>query len=133
MSAELAIRAAMLAALAADGAIGALLNGVYDGTPVKASEPYAVIGDCTGSDWGTKDADGREVRVALSLYDRQETRARLAQMMRLADGVVRGMSGIADGWRIAGVALLRSRTMKARDQGWSCVVDYRVRVLRDQG
>ncbi|MGV3769587.1 MAG: tail completion protein gp17 [Sphingobium phenoxybenzoativorans] len=130
MSAELAVRAAMLAALAEDAALGALLNGVYDGAPVKASPPYAVVGECLGSDWGTKDADGRELRMTLSLFDAQETPARLAAAMRLADGVVRGMSGVVDGaWRIGTVALLRSRTVKGRDRGWSCVMDYRVRVL----
>ncbi|HEX7781780.1 MAG TPA: DUF3168 domain-containing protein [Sphingobium sp.] len=129
MSAELAVRAAMLAALAGDGALGALLNGVYDGTPVKATPPSAVVGECIGSDWGVKDADGREVRVSLSLFDVQETPGRLAEMMVLADGAVRGMSGLVDGWRIAGVVFLRSRTAKGRDRGWSCVMDYRVRVL----
>jgi hypothetical protein len=129
MSAELAVRAAMLAALTGDGALSALLNGVYDGTPVKATPPHAIVGECLGGDWGVKDADGREVRVALSLFDVQETPARLAEMMLLADRDVRGMSGLVDGWRIAGVAFLRSRTVKGRDRGWSCVMDYRVRVL----
>lgn len=131
MSAELAVRAAMLEALGGDAALGDLLNGVYDGTPVKGSEPYAVVGEAIGGDWGVKDADGREVRVSLSLFDLQETPARLAQAMRLSHAAVRSMTGVVDGWRIAGVALIRSRTAKGRDRGWSSVTDYRVRVLRE--
>jgi hypothetical protein len=135
MSAEWAVRAAMLAALNGNAALGSLLNGIYDGPPVKASAPYALIGDGIGSDWGTKDADGCEVRITLSLFDKMETPARLAQIMGRADAVVRGLHGPVDGgaegWRIVGVALIRSRTARAADQGWSSVIDYRMRVLRE--
>jgi hypothetical protein len=135
MSAELAVRAAVLSALRGDAALMGLTNGMYDGPPVKASEPYALVGEAIGSDWGTKDAEGREVRIALSLFDRQETPVRLGEMMGLAHAAVRAMGGMADGWRIAGVALVRSRTAGARepgrDGGWSAVADYRVRVMRE--
>jgi hypothetical protein len=130
MSAELAVRGAVLAALNGDPTLGALVNGVYDGPPVKASEPHVVVGECAGSEWGTKDAAGREVRVSVSLYDRQEASARLAQMTARADALILNLSGAsADGWRIATVVLIRSRTARARDRGWACVVDYRLRAL----
>lgn len=131
MSAELAVRGAVLAALQGNGALSALTNGIYDGPPVKASEPHVVLAECLGSDWGTKDADGREVRLSVALHDRAETPARLAEMMALTHGAVTGLAGLAGDWRVASVALVRSRTARARDQGWSAVVDYRVRVLGD--
>lgn len=94
MSAEIAVRAAVLAALRGDAALMAIVNGVYDGPPVKASEPYALVGDGAGSDWGTKDADGREVRIAINLFDRQETPVRLGEIMALSHGVMRGFGAL---------------------------------------
>lgn len=130
MMAEGAIRVAVLAALRGDAALMALLNGAWDGTPVKASVPYAVVGETLGSDWGTKDAEGREVRIGVTLYDRGETPARLAQALALADAAVRTIDGLVDGWEVAGVAFLRSRLVKGRDLGWTGLLDYRVRMLR---
>lgn len=131
MSAEMAVRAAVLAAIRGNAALMDILNGAYDGPPVKASEPYAVVGEGIGGDWGTKDRAGCELRLSLSILDRMETPARLAEAMRLADAAVRGVGGVVDGWRIGSVVLIRSRTVRARDQGWSCVMDYRFRVLAE--
>lgn len=133
MSAELAIRAAMLAALKGDAALMAVLNGAYDGmpegAPVRLSAPYAVVGESLASDWGTKDGDGREVRIGLTLADRGDTSERLAQMLERADAVVRGMAGPVAGWSV-NIAFLRSRVIRARDQEWRAMLDYRVRMLR---
>lgn len=130
MSGELAVRAAALEALRGEGALMAGLNGLYDGTPAQAAAPYAVLGESLASDWGTKDGAGLEVRLGLSLFDREETPARLAGLVGLADEVMAGLSGTADDWRIGNVAFLRSRTVKARGEGWTVTLDYRVRVFR---
>ncbi|WP_156420692.1 tail completion protein gp17, partial [Sphingopyxis sp. HXXIV] len=66
-SAEAAVRARALGVLADDAVLAGLVHGVFDGVPARASAPYASIGGAEGSDWGTKDAAGREVRVMLAL------------------------------------------------------------------
>ena len=57
MSAELAVRAAVIAALRADAMLMAGLNGLYDGEPVRASAPYGHVGDCIGTEWGGTQAN----------------------------------------------------------------------------
>lgn len=127
MSAEMAVRAGVLTALQGDAALAALLNGVWDGVPVKASAPFAVVGECLGSDWGTKDRPGREVRVTLTVQDRREGGGGLAEMLALADAAVKRV--VVPGYEVGTVALLRSRVVRGREDGWRAVVDYRVRVL----
>ena len=133
MSAEMAMRGALIAALRADDVFSDRINGVHDGPPATASAPYAVVGDCVGSDWGTKDAEGRELRVGVTLYDRGESPARLAGLIGPAGAAVQAIGGPVEGWAIASIAFMRSRIVKSKDQGWSAMLDYRVRMLREGG
>ncbi|AMK18645.1 MULTISPECIES: DUF3168 domain-containing protein [Sphingobium] len=131
MSAEVTVRAAVIAALRADTTLMNGLNGLFDGQPVRASVPYAVVGECLASDWGGKGLDGRELRLSISLHDAGETPGRLAVLLGRIEPVVQAADG-GEGWRIVGARLIRSRVMKARDKdGWQAVVDYRMRVVRE--
>lgn len=127
MGDEMAVRGAVLEALRGDAALAAMLNGVWDGPPVKASAPYVVLGECIGSDWGTKDRAGREVRVAMTVQDKRENADGLAALLALVDAAARRVT--VPGCEMGAVALLRSRVLRARDEGWRAVVEYRVRVL----
>ena len=70
MSAGGALQTAIAAALAGvDG-----LSGVFDGPPARASYPYAAIDATTETDWSHKSGDGREVMVAITLWDDQPVR-----------------------------------------------------------
>lgn len=131
MSAEVTVRAAIVAALRADTTLMNGLNGLFDGQPVRASVPYAVVGECLASDWGGKGLDGRELRLSISLHDAGETPGRLAVLLGRIEPVVQAADG-SEGWRIVGVRLIRSRVVKARDKdGWQAVVDYQMRVVRE--
>lgn len=133
MSAEVAARAAVIAALKADGALMDGLNGLFDGEPGRASVPYAYVDACIGADWGGKAMDGREVRLSLALRVGDEAAARLGGMIGRVDAAVAGL-GVQDGWRIVTARLARSRV--ARDEGkspvgWRAVIDYRLRMVRE--
>lgn len=134
MSAELAVRSAVLAALRGDVALGDLVNGVFDGAQVQASAPFVQLAECSGAEWGGKGLDGREVRVALALRDLGESSGRIAEMIGRVDAVARGVAGVTSaGWRIVTVRFLRSRIGRASPAaGWQGVVDYRVRAVRDE-
>ena len=133
MSAEVTVRAAVIAALTEDAAVMGGLNGLFDGQPVRASVPYAVVGECIASDWGAKDVDGRELRLTIGLHDAGETPGRLAALLERIDAVMQLLE-FAEGWRIVGVRLIRSRVVKGREKdGWKAVVDYQVRVVRQGG
>lgn len=128
MNAEGDIRAAVIALLRADAALGGQVNRVHDGAPVKASPPILIVGECSGTDWGTKDRDGRELRLALTIEDDLETPTRISGIMPLADAAVRGLTGTA-AWRIGSLILMRSRLLRTGAGRWSALLDYRIRVL----
>jgi hypothetical protein len=130
MSAEVVVRAAVIDALRGDAALMAGLNGLFDGAAGRASAPYGVVGDCVATDWGAKGLEGRELTLAISLFDVGETPGRLAGWLARVDAVVRGVD-VAGGWRVAGARLVRSRVARtgARD-GWQALADYRIRLVR---
>ena len=132
MSAEVAVRAAVIAALRADAELMAALNGLFDGEPGRASAPYAVVGECVASDWGTKDVDGRELRLTIGLHDAADTPGRLAGMLARIDPAVQAADASGEGWRIVSARLVRSRLAQAgkrEDRGWQALVDYRLRAV----
>jgi hypothetical protein len=112
MSAETDIRAAILDALRNDAALIAAINGIYDGPPLRAAVPYAVVGDALGNDWGTKDALGREVVLTVSLYDRHEDAGRLAQLCGAIHAAMAALPRTLSGWSIGSVTPLRSRLIR---------------------
>jgi len=132
MSAEVAVRAAVIGALRGDGSVMDGLNGLFDGEPGRASAPFGYVGEAIGSDWGGKDVAGREVRLTIGLRVADETPARLAGMIGRIDPAI-GQAQPQDGWRIVTARLVRSRV--ARDEGrqlaagWRAVIDYRLRVV----
>ena len=133
MSAEVAARAAVIAALRADGALMAGLNALYDGEPGRASAPYGHVGEAIGADWGGKDVEGREVRLTIGLRSADETPARLAAMIARIDPALTG-AAVIDGWRIVTARLIRSRVTQGEGRppsGWRAVIDYRLRVVKE--
>jgi Protein of unknown function (DUF3168) len=130
MSAEQEIRAAMIAGLRGDSALSALINRVFDGPPAKASVPYVVVGECSGTDWSTKDVPGRELRLAFTIVDEGETPARIGAIMPRLEAAAHAvvMGGIA-GWDMGSFVLVRSRLVASAPGKWSAVMDYRLRVL----
>lgn len=128
MSAEVMVRAALVEALRADTALMQGLNGLFDGRPARATEPYGVVADCLASDWGAKDIEGRELTIAIQLFDVRETVARLAPLLARVEAVMR--TAQAEGWRIVSARLVRSRLSRTdgRD-GWQALMDFRLRVV----
>ncbi|ETI65179.1 hypothetical protein C100_03410 [Sphingobium sp. C100] len=133
MSGEVAVRAAVIAALRADDMLGRAVNGVHDGEPARAAAPYAMVGECLGADWGGKDVEGRELRLTIGLVVAEETPARLAGMIARVDPAI-GAAQAQDGWRIVSARLSRSRVARGGGAaGWRAVMDYRLRAVREGG
>ena len=135
MSAELAVRSAVMAALRADGLLMAGLNGLYAGEPVRASAPYGHDGECIGTERGGKQVEGREVRLTIGLQDAGETPGRLAGLIGRIDPAI-GAVQACSGWRIVTARLVRSRVMRSGGRppsGWQAVIDYRLRAVWEGG
>lgn len=127
MSAAAVLRTALLDVLRDD--LGSALNRLGDGPGVKASVPYAVLGDAIATDWGTKDAAGRELRVSLAIRDAGDTSARVQALAGAAEVAVLGLPAELGGWRVVSVALVRSAVLAEASGRWAAAIDWRVRML----
>lgn len=125
-SADEALIAAVTAAL---GEVAGL-NGVYDGPPLQAAFPYAVIDAGPESDWSHKSGEGRELRLAVTLRDEGERPARLRELTRAAEAAIGAVDGDLDGWRLVTIAFMRSRMLREPGAAWVAAIEYRARMLR---
>ncbi|MBN2972938.1 DUF3168 domain-containing protein [Roseomonas aeriglobus] len=124
-----AARTALATLLRADPVLAATLNGVVEGPAVRASTPYAEIGEAVAGDWGTKDRAGRELRLAVILRDAAETSTRIGTLVTAVEAAVPGLSRDLPGWRVASIAFLRSRIAGDGPGRWIAAVEFRVRML----
>ena len=122
MSAGGALQAAVAAALAQVSE----LTGVFDGPPARAAFPYAAIDASTETDWSHKSGGGREVMVAVTLWDDQP--ARLQQLADAVEQKVLSVRGV-DQWQLVNLRLTRRRTLRDVAGPWATAVDFRARLL----
>jgi len=122
VSAGGALQSAIAAAL---GAVEGL-TGVFDGPPARAAYPYATIDATTESDWGHKTGAGRQVLVAITVWDDQPVR-----LHALADVVETAVEspGAVAGWQLVTMALTRRRIVRDVAGPWAAAVDFRARML----
>lgn len=122
MSAGAALQTAIAAAL---GSV-AELTGVFDGPPARAAYPYATLDATTETDWSHKTGEGREVMVAITLWDDQPVR-----LHALADEVEARLQELAstDAWQLVAMRLMRRRVVRDVAGPWAAAIDYRARML----
>lgn len=102
------------------------LTGTYDGPPARAAFPYAVVDAWTELDWSHKSGVGREVLVALTLWDDQPLR-----LQRLAQEVAKVLGRIAgvEGWQLVALQFVKQRVIRDVSGPWAAALDYRARLL----
>lgn len=122
MSAGAALQAAIASRLATVGQ----LTGVFDGPPARAAFPYAAIDASTETDWSHKSGSGREVLVAVTLWDDQP--ARLQELSDQAEAQILGVELSGD-WQLVTLRLVRRRTIRDVAGPWATAVDFRGRLL----
>ena len=122
MSAGGALQSAVAAAL--NDVVG--LTGVFDGPPARAAYPYAAIDATTESDWSHKSGGGREVLVAITVWDDEPVR-----LHGLADAVEAAVDsvGAVAGWQVVTMRLVRRRVVRDVAGPWAAAVDFRARML----
>ena len=122
MSAGGALQTAIAAALAPiDG-----LTGVFDGPPARAAYPYATLDATTEGDWSHKSGIGREVLVAITIWDDEPVR-----LHGLADELEGALAdlGMIDGWQLVTMRLVRRRVLRDVAGPWAAAIDFRARML----
>lgn len=123
------LQEAAVSALEAHPVLGTELSGVYDDPPPRAAFPYVSIGDNFTSDWSTKTAKGREIRLALTVWDEGEVASRLSSLMGHVEGAIAALPRDLSGWRIASLVFLRSFVVRDAAGPWAGLVEFRVRML----
>ena len=118
--------AALQTVIASRIAAVAELTGVFDGPPARAAYPYAAIDASLESDWSHKSGAGREVLVAVTVWDDQP-----ARLQRLADDVegIVLQADLASGWQLITLRLVRRRTIRDVAGPWATAIDFRARLL----
>lgn len=123
------LQVAAVAALSAHPVLTAQLSGIYDGPPQRAAFPYVSVTDGLTSDWSTKTKQGREVRLAFTVWDDGEAATRLSSLMGHVDDAILAMPRDLPGWRIASLVFLRSIVVRDAAGPWAGLVEHRVRML----
>lgn len=102
------------------------LTGVFDGAPARAAFPYAVIDASLESDWSHKSGGGREVMLAVTVWDDQP-----ARLQALGDQVETKTLAIhvSDEWQLVSLRLVRRRTIRDVAGPWATAIDFRARLL----
>lgn len=118
--------AAIQASIAASVASVADLTGVFDGPPARAAYPYAAIDASVETDWSHKTASGREVLVAVTVWDDQP--ARLQTLADIVEAKVAAISITGD-WQLVNLRLVRRRTIRDVAGPWATAIDFRARLL----
>ncbi len=129
MSAELAARAAIVAALGGDEALAGLVNQIADGEPVKASPPWLLVGAATATGWGARGVDGVTLRQTLELNLRGDQLPAVTAILDRVDAVLRDMDGDLGDWRVTSFRFERSRIRRSGTE-WRAGVDYTIRMAR---
>ncbi|HZV58481.1 MAG TPA: DUF3168 domain-containing protein [Sphingobium sp.] len=129
MSAELAVRAAILAAMAADATLAGLVNQIADGDPVKASPPWLLVGTANAVGWGARGVDGVTLRQGIELVLRGDQLSAVTTILDRVDVLLRDMASDLGAWRITALAFERSR-IRRTEREWRASVDYSIRLAR---
>jgi Protein of unknown function (DUF3168) len=123
------LQAAVVAVLEAHPVLATELAGIYDGPLPRSAFPYVSIADGMTSDWSTKTAQGREIRLALTVWDDGEEASRLTDLMAHVEDAIAAIPLDLPGWRIASLVFLRSIVVRDAAGPWAGLVEHRVRML----
>lgn len=129
MSAATELQGALVATLGTAPGIAGIAP-VFDGAPPRAPYPYIVLGDGLCFDWSTKTEQGREHRVALTVWDEAGRTARLQALVAAVEAAVAGLSPALPGNRIVSIWLVRSRIARGAAGPWAGLIEHRIRTLQ---
>lgn len=125
-----AVQAALVVALRGHAPLMDAVSGVFTGPPARAAFPYVAIGGAASGDWSHKTGRGREIRIAVSLWDDDAGRA--IALIGETEIAIERMTRGPDGHRVVSLILLRTRMLRERGDGpWVGIAEYRVRTLED--
>jgi hypothetical protein len=105
------------------------LSGAFDGAPIQAADPHAIVDMGPEVDWGHKSGAGAELRFAVLILCGGEAPGRLRRMTEAARAVLDRMDPELTGWRLVSLVMVRARAVREPGSRWLGVIDYRARLL----
>ena len=112
------------------------LSGVYEGPPLQAVAPYAVVEAGLESDWGHKSGAGAEARLGITIRDAGERPGRLHALLDSAREALEAELAV-EGWQLVSFRWERTRSLRegkpapSGEAQWVGALDYRARLLRE--
>ncbi|CDO36847.1 DUF3168 domain-containing protein [Novosphingobium sp. KN65.2] len=126
---EVPLRAALLDWLTADTTLVDQLNVIVEEAPLRASLPWLAIAASASSDWSTKTAAGREVRVALELHCRGDRPDAAAALVAAIEARIEAMPREQSGLAIVTIRFLRARAQQRSESRRAILLEYGFRLL----
>lgn len=128
---EVPLRAALIEWLAADPVLGNELNGIAEEAPSRTALPWLALAASASTDWSTKTARGREVRVALELHCRGDRADTAALLVDTIERRVETLPTAQAGFTVAAVQFLRTRAEQRPAQTRAILLEYRFRLIAE--
>ena len=126
---ESALRTALIDWLRSDGELATSLNAVDEEAPSPAPAPSLAIAASAAADWSTKTAQGREVRIAFEMLDRNDDAARTAGLASRIEHRIATLPAVQQNFRLAVTQFLRSRTERRPRNLRAVLLEYRFKLL----
>lgn len=105
------------------------LNAIEEEAPLRTAPPWLGIVASASTDWSTKNARGREIRVALELHTRGDEMADDAALVRAIDQRAEDLPRLNDDFHIASIRFLRARAERRERNTRAMLLEYRFRCL----
>ena len=105
---------------------------VFDAPPLRAAMPQLVVDDPVLAAADAAGVSGRVGTIALVYADDGERPERLRALVARIEAAMERLPVDlgAEGWRLAGLRLARSRLVRGRNEQWSGTSDFAVRMFR---
>ncbi|HBM72664.1 MAG TPA: DUF3168 domain-containing protein [Erythrobacter sp.] len=129
---EIPFRAALMAWLRADPILADMLNSIEEDGPIAASPPHLALVASAGTDWSTKTARGREIRLALELAGRGDDPAQTAVLAQRVEQRIATLAPQQAGYRIVVTQFLRSRVERRRRGLRAVLLEYRFTLIETE-
>ena len=126
---ESQLRSSLIDWLASDPILSTALNDVTEEAPSRASLPWLGIAASASTDWSTKTARGREVRIALELQTRGDLATETAALVAQIEERIESLPAMLSGHSLASTTFLRARAEQRPRNTRAVLLEYRFRIL----
>ena len=126
---EAGLRKALIEWLRSDPALDGKLNAITEEAPLRTAAPWLGIVASASTDWSTKTAKGREVRLAIELHLRGDAADTGSPIVTAIEDRITSFPSAQDGFAVASTQFLRARAEQRANNLRAILLEYRFRIL----